>query len=574
MEKVIWAFLAFLLVTCNEEKLKTRHMVVSNSNPVQFWINGEETFNEKDVCGITKVCWCQPFNCNDNIRVQVSDLIDSDYFLSMVDKDGALLGYKEFDKTQINNYFIDEPFADDLDGWAGGSYGILHKTENWSWIGGLAVSDVSQVGGTIKHTYILSEDFPIPAGQHYLNIYYELENSASDEQTVTLQLFLINAGTVVQTIDVDVFEGQSIGYTKQISNFAFTADVDYETIGVGFIYSANALTIDVRIGRTQVGDLSNIFYDVSFVPNDLGLCDASVGLVISTDAPSEDVVYPTPVETWVSLPGSPTWTVDPDGAHTTLSAGETTTTLFIPVEGIEIGDSIKVFLDLIASLPATASHIQAAFYGAAPMAASNTVSVNTILTDNLSTSSFVITGSVTEIRISLTLTTAPATPIVYLLNENLRIYKAAGTTRGPSDCLGIKTSNPCTVPIQYRNRSDFDDLNFPDSSPETYFTLRIPAVFFHEDNPVTQEDIELSNSNIVRLYTKVEGKRLLQIGMMPHYMHTKLLLVLSSDEVIIDGKDWLLRDEYQKNPGNLKYPLKTAQVWLTDKSFVKENQLS
>ncbi len=45
-------------------------MILSNSLPIQFWVNGQETFNEKDVCGITPVCWCQPFQCDDEIRIQ------------------------------------------------------------------------------------------------------------------------------------------------------------------------------------------------------------------------------------------------------------------------------------------------------------------------------------------------------------------------------------------------------------------------------------------------------------------------------------------------------------------------
>ena len=48
-------------------------MTISDAIPVQFWVNGVETYNQKEVCGITPVCFCQPFNCSDEIRIQVTD---------------------------------------------------------------------------------------------------------------------------------------------------------------------------------------------------------------------------------------------------------------------------------------------------------------------------------------------------------------------------------------------------------------------------------------------------------------------------------------------------------------------
>ncbi len=142
-----------------------------------------------------------------------------------------------------------------------------------------------------------------------------------------------------------------------------------------------------------------------------------------------------------------------------------------------------------------------------------------------------------------------------------------------SDCISIKESHPCTVLINYSNNSDFDGIQYADQSPNLDFNLRIPAIFFEEQNTKESEDIELSSDEIVRLYDKIEEKRELRVGFMPHYMHRKLLLALSHDFVIIDEKDWLLRDEYKKNEGNRHYPLRTATVLLTDKNFIKENQL-
>jgi len=161
-------------------------------------------------------------------------------------------------------------------------------------------------------------------------------------------------------------------------------------------------------------------------------------------------------------------------------------------------------------------------------------------------------------------------------NQQLRFYivndDSPGTLLKKSDCISFKTSHPCTTLIEYRNATDFDGIE-NSSSPMTTFNLLIPAIFFEEQNTKEGEDIELSNDEIVRLYDKIEEKRLLQIGFMPHYMHRKLLLALSFDFVTIDGKEWIARDEYKKNDGDRHYPLKTASILLTDKNFIKENQL-
>lgn len=60
-------------------------MTISDALPVQFWVNGVETYNQKEVCGITPVCFCQPFNSTDEIRIQVQDETGLDLLLKIYD---------------------------------------------------------------------------------------------------------------------------------------------------------------------------------------------------------------------------------------------------------------------------------------------------------------------------------------------------------------------------------------------------------------------------------------------------------------------------------------------------------
>lgn len=45
----------------------------SNAQPIQFWTEDELTYNQKEVCGITPACFCQPFNFDDVITIQFDD---------------------------------------------------------------------------------------------------------------------------------------------------------------------------------------------------------------------------------------------------------------------------------------------------------------------------------------------------------------------------------------------------------------------------------------------------------------------------------------------------------------------
>lgn len=50
-------------------------MTISDAMPVQFWLTDCETFNEKEVPGINHACWCQPFQCDDEINLQFIDTV-------------------------------------------------------------------------------------------------------------------------------------------------------------------------------------------------------------------------------------------------------------------------------------------------------------------------------------------------------------------------------------------------------------------------------------------------------------------------------------------------------------------
>lgn len=422
MEKVAKILiLACLFLSCEKEYEEPKHciqMEISNSIPVQFWVNGQETFNEKVVCGITPVCWCQPFHCDDEIVIKIYAPEYSYLILSVLDQDGVSINDLSFVKT-------------------GDTHTVQFTPSNID----ICDRQISLSVGTSSGEIDLAE-------QPYSDNWSNDASSGDAPWTIDNDTFEVLFGTVPNP-----------GTTSEIAKRLFTGGGD--TVFMHF-----TAKITNPIGGTY--EVFFNFYSFSTLVGTL----------------SKEYI----------MPG--------DGM------------------AFNIDDNLSGPIPVYDEIQIVIVHAEGTF-------------------------------SLFEM---FTITTSS-------------IFEYLAYT----DCISIKENHPCTVLVNYANATAFDGV--PDSSPMQSFNIRIPAVFFEEQNTQEQEDIELSNDEIVRLYNKVEEKRLLKIGFMPHYMHRKLLLALVHDFVTIDGKEWIKRDEYKKNEGNRHYPLKSGEVLLTDKNFIKENQL-
>lgn len=75
-------------------------MTVSDSNPIQFWLPTELSFNEKTVCGLYNDCFCQIFNSNDTITIQVnSSDTTQPITLKIWDSNDTFVSSKRFDQN-------------------------------------------------------------------------------------------------------------------------------------------------------------------------------------------------------------------------------------------------------------------------------------------------------------------------------------------------------------------------------------------------------------------------------------------------------------------------------------------
>jgi regulatory protein YycH of two-component signal transduction system YycFG len=148
------------------------------------------------------------------------------------------------------------------------------------------------------------------------------------------------------------------------------------------------------------------------------------------------------------------------------------------------------------------------------------------------------------------------------------------TTLAKSDCIWLKETWEETVLINYHNNRIFSSLNSAVGTPDPDFNLRIPAIFFRERFPTTTDQIDLSNSVTIQTMAEIKNQKLLQVKDMPAYMHKKLILVLSFQNVTIGGLEWVKEDSYDPvDPSNPRWPLNKATVWLTRKNYIVRNIL-
>lgn len=97
MKRFIIIFTSLLiLISCQDETIPNSQcslMTLSDALPVQFWQSGCKTYNETVPKGVHEKCFCAPWNCDDEIRIQFKEDLspDADYYLLVKDSNSEYL---------------------------------------------------------------------------------------------------------------------------------------------------------------------------------------------------------------------------------------------------------------------------------------------------------------------------------------------------------------------------------------------------------------------------------------------------------------------------------------------------
>lgn len=253
--KTIAIFALITLVACDTINPVCHNQVtVSPANPVQFWPVDCQTYNEKEVCGIYSRCYCQPFNCSDEIKTQITDDQGDDFSIVIEDELGGEIDEIELvqEEDASGNLF---PSYLDFENTGSGTDWTIDETPAVS-LNGISSSKNMDASRTLS------------AGK------YRLDYTISFSSSMVLSIFFIKDGVEVESQSLIPFFGSS-PITDSI-DIVLSESVD----GIRFRASRTA----PGSGSVNLGEFTLVLltytYSASFVPDDLGICDEKILLRI------------------------------------------------------------------------------------------------------------------------------------------------------------------------------------------------------------------------------------------------------------------------------------------------------
>lgn len=294
-----YCIVLLLVFSCNfENDVPKREtclkMEISNAIPIQFWLNGEESFNQKTVGYVDDVCFNQKFKCSDEIRLQFLDNVSANYYLKGYDTNDNVLATLPFTKSQVypgnnSNIFHDYP----LSGFTNKAIGI---GPTWT----LGVLPSVSLGSGITGSYALIESLTFPVGTY--NISYKTTNTAA---AAVFNVNILRSGVIIQNIiNIPIAVGTDIYSDFQVTLLQYGDAIEivaFKSTGSATVVTLKSLTTNVlAIPATP------FIYDIFFLPSSNGLCDQFVKFKIldSIDtvlAFSDSVEF---VTSWIDTPSS------------------------------------------------------------------------------------------------------------------------------------------------------------------------------------------------------------------------------------------------------------------------------
>lgn len=142
---------------------------------------------------------------------------------------------------------------------------------------------------------------------------------------------------------------------------------------------------------------------------------------------------------------------------------------------------------------------------------------------------------------------------------------------GYTDGIDVATEQPETVLLTYTNGRNYAGLKYGHLSPEVYFQLRLPAIFYQDRTVDTSKTTDLSSGEIIDTSSEIKFDKLLELGHIPNHLHRTIVIALSHTYKDIDGLAVTKTNGYEKAEGRKTFSSKTAKIWLTERDTVIRN---
>ena len=553
-------------------------MIISDGLPIQFWQNGQQTFNEyKPGYPIIHQCFTQEFQCDDNIKLQLQDSVLLGYFLSLVDDMGDVTAVP-FTETVRRIDIVDTDWTTGLDGFTNTSAGDATKNRPWAWS-----SEISPGGpkatvfknfATIANTEILKKPVTGLSGNNKVSFKWKLisEGTSSD---FTLQLHLFKNGSIVQTVTLEHKTGIVGNYTNEIIDLAFVASSDFDEIGAGVIFNSAATTVGGTVYLYYILDqyiTSTSVYDAAFIPEDIGICEKTVQLFMSYGGPSSRLDFTIPSSSlWINNDSDGThvsWIIGGSDAHVTLSNFTRSKNLSIPIS-ISNFSNVQVQFDV--NVTSTSSTNGSAVFRKAGVNCSNLASFACNATVNHISQTFNLTDIPDELIISV-LANVPSGGMYTVPQSSVKMFILPGTVVAKSDPIKFSSDITENTLIRYKSEIDFEGLVYPGDG--NYFSIRVPGAFYHQSFPTTVKSVDIGNSREINTASLQFRAKELDIQDCPYFMHDKILLVLQhaiSGSVVINNVEWSFDNSYDLVDDDPMYIFRRASTKLVRRNRVTRN---
>jgi hypothetical protein len=250
-------------------------MIISDALPVQFWLEGCDTYNESESYGVHPICWHQPWLCDDEIVIQFHD-----------------------DGIGGNSESITLPA---LTSWL--SRSTSGSLVNWT------TGAAPNVTLPVAASEILYADYTFIVGREYtISITYTrvVNSGSSNPRTTTLSILDVDYEAVFNTTQIAATGSNTIEIT-------FTATEDCAKIGIEHSSGSNVtITVNSTSGTVSTdtdyalrilnddGDVidtvpltsralsaNGYIYQGSFIPLDYEICNQLIKLEIWSEASPE-----------------------------------------------------------------------------------------------------------------------------------------------------------------------------------------------------------------------------------------------------------------------------------------------
>jgi len=290
--------------------------IISDGQPVQMWLNGQQVYNNQQPGYIDKYCFHQEFKCTTAIPFQIRESsIDKTYKLRVLDaKTNEVLVEVPYTKRDIYNtttsldqlQFVNPEFEVSMFGW--GNFGGLIPF-NWD------VSGIRANGAGPNAAVYQSRDTKWPPGHYVIEVDVDdFSTGGSAPFTRTVQL----RGSNDDFATFDVLGAGTPPVPRGGVLTAVTIEFDMPTAykDLGFVFSKDGPTggtlINLRVDRIKFisvpeADYSGSVHDLSFTPSTYGLCDKAVVFNVIEDSGAEVLFAYSDI---VKLPTMPTANVE------------------------------------------------------------------------------------------------------------------------------------------------------------------------------------------------------------------------------------------------------------------------